>query len=172
MQATATVYTPQLITTPAPSFLQALPGRLSGLYTRQRSGVQDTDNPTGVIDFKIRGQVPLILLDGVPRDFASIDPESIESVTVLKDAPATVMFGQRSSNNIILVTTKRPAATPFVIIYSTKRNTGIIKQNKPLSSADYAILYNEARNNDGLAPYIRPVIFRLIKTAQTLYSIG
>lgn len=153
LQATATVYTPQLVTTPAPSFLQALPGRLSGLYTRQRSGVQDTDNPTGVIDFKIRGQVPLILLDGVPRDFASIDPESIESVTVLKDAPASVMLGQRSSNNIILVTTKRPAATPFRLSFTAQRGIQeLLSRTKTLPSADYAILYNEARNNDGLAP--------------------
>ncbi len=153
LQATATVYTPQLITTPAPSFLQALPGRLSGLYTRQRSGIQDTDNPSGVIDFKIRGQVPLILVDGVPRDFASIDPESIESVTVLKDAPATVMLGQRSSGNIILVTTRRPTAIPFKLSFTAQRGVqNLLSRTKPISSADYAILYNEARNNDDLAP--------------------
>lgn len=153
LQATATVYTPQLVTTPAPSFLQALPGRLSGLYTRQRSGVQDTDNPTGVIDFKIRGQIPLILVDGVPRDFSSIDPESIESITVLKDAPATVMLGQRSSKNIILVTTKRPTATPFNLSLTAQHGIQeLLSRTKTLSAADYAILYNEARNNDGLAP--------------------
>lgn len=153
LQSTATIYTPQLITTPAPSFLQALPGRLSGLYTRQRSGVQDNDNPSGVIEFKIRGQEPLILIDGVPRDFASIEPESIESVTVLKDALATAMYGQRSSNNIILVTTKRPVATPFKLSFTAQRGLQeLLDRSKPLSAANYAILYNEARNNDGLAP--------------------
>src|SRR5690606_5189840 len=113
LQATSTIYTEQLITTPAPSFLQALPGRLSGLYTRQRSGIQDTDDPVSVMDFRIRGQIPTILVDGIPRDFASIELESIASISVLKDALSTVMYGQRSSNNIILVTTKRPAITPF-----------------------------------------------------------
>jgi TonB-linked SusC/RagA family outer membrane protein len=153
LQSTATVYTGQLITTPAPSFLQALPGRLSGLYTRQRSGVQDTDDPISVVDFKIRGQIPIILIDGVPRDFSSIEPESIESVTILKDALSTVMFGQRSSGNIIQVTTKRPVATPFKLSFTAQHGLqNMINKSKPLSAADYAILYNEARNNDGLAP--------------------
>ncbi|WP_448698332.1 SusC/RagA family TonB-linked outer membrane protein [Mucilaginibacter sp. AW1-3] len=153
LQATSTVYTNQLTTTPAPSFLQALPGRLSGLYTRQRSGVQDNDDPTSVIDFRVRGQNPLILVDGVPRDFTSIDPESIESISVLKDALSTVLYGQRSSNNIILVTTKRPVATPFVLSATAQFGLqSLINLPKPVSSADYAILYNEARNNDGLAP--------------------
>lgn len=153
LQSTATVYNEQLITTPAPSFLQALPGRLSGLYTRQRSGVQATDDPISVVDFKIRGQVPTILIDGVPRDFSSIEPESIESVTILKDALSTVMFGQRSSGNIIQVTTKRPVATPFKLSFTAQHGLqSMINKSKPVSAADFAILYNEARNNDGLAP--------------------
>ena len=153
LQSTATVYNDQLITTPAPSFLQALPGRLSGLYTRQRSGVQDTDNPTSVVDFRIRGQVPLILVDGVPRDFSSIEPESIESITVLKDALSTVMLGQRSSGNIIQVITKRPVATPFKLSFTAQHGLQeLLNRSKPVSAANYAILYNEARNNDGLAP--------------------
>lgn len=153
LQSTATVYTDQLTKTPAPSFLQALPGKLSGLYTRQRSGVQDNDDPSGVVDFKIRGQIPLILIDGVPRDFSSIEPESIESVTILKDALSSVMFGQRSSNNIIQVTTRRPQATPFQLSFTAQHGLqDQLDKTKTVSAADYAILYNEARNNDGLAP--------------------
>jgi len=153
LQATSTVYTNQLVTTPAPSFLQALPGRLSGLYTRQRSGVQDTDDPTSVIDFRIRGQNPTILIDGVPRDFTSIEPESIESITILKDALSTVTYGQRSSNNIIFVTTKRPVVSPFKLSASIQQGAErLINLPKPVSAADYAILYNEALNNDGQAP--------------------
>jgi TonB-linked SusC/RagA family outer membrane protein len=157
LQATSTVYTNQLTTTPAPSFLQALPGRLSGLYTRQRSGVQDNDAPTSVMDFRVRGQNPLIIVDGVPRNFSSIDPESIESITVLKDALSTVLFGQQSSNNIISVTTKRPVATPFKLSATAQFGLqSMLNYNKPVSAADYAVLYNEARNNDGLAPVYTP----------------
>lgn len=153
LQATATVTNDQLVTTPAPSFLQALPGKLAGLYTRQRSGVQGTDDPVSVIDFKIRGQVPLILIDGVPRDFASIEPESIESITILKDALATVMFGQRSSSNIINVTTRRPIASPLKMSFTAQHGLqSFINKTKVVNAADYAILYNEARNNDGLTP--------------------
>ena len=153
LQSTATVYTSQLITTPAPSFLQALPGKLSGLYTRQRSGIQDNDNPSGVIDFRIRGQVPLILIDGVPRDFSSIEPESIQSITILKDALSTVMFGQRSSGNIIQVITKRPQITPFSLSFTAQHGVqNPLDKTKSVSATDYSILYNEARNNDGLAP--------------------
>ncbi|TZF82785.1 SusC/RagA family TonB-linked outer membrane protein [Pedobacter sp. BS3] len=151
LQATATVTTPQLTTTPAPSFLQALPGRLSGLYTRQRSGVQDSDDPVSVMDFRIRGQNPLILVDGVPRDFSSIEPESIESITVLKDALSTVMYGQRSSDNMILVTTRRPVVSPFKLSATVQHGVqSMLNMPKPLSAADYAILYNEARENDGM----------------------
>ncbi|MEO5648209.1 MAG: SusC/RagA family TonB-linked outer membrane protein [Chitinophagaceae bacterium] len=153
LQSTATVYTDQLITTPAPSFLQALPGRLSGLYTRQRSGVQDTDDPISVIDFSIRGQIPLILIDGVPRNFSSIEPESIESITVLKDALSNVMYGQRSSSNIIYVTTKRAVATPFKLSATVQHGVqSLLNMPKGVSAADYAILFNEARNNDKQAP--------------------
>jgi TonB-linked SusC/RagA family outer membrane protein len=153
LEATSTVYTDQLTTTPAPSFLQALPGRLSGLYTRQRSGVQDNDDPTTLMDFRVRGQNPLILVDGVPRDFTSIDPESIESISVLKDALSTVLYGQQSSNNIILVTTKRPIATPFKLSATFQYGLeSLINLPQPVSAAQYAILYNEARNNGGLAP--------------------
>jgi TonB-linked SusC/RagA family outer membrane protein len=153
LQSTATVYTDQLIKTPAPSFLQALPGKLSGLYTRQRSGIQDNDNPSGIMDFKIRGQNPLILIDGVPRDFSSIEPESIQSITILKDALSTVMYGQRSSNNIIQVITKRPQVSPFVLSFTAQHGLqNLLDKTKTVSATDYAILYNEARNNDGLPP--------------------
>ena len=153
IQSTATVYTNSLITTPAPSFLQALPGKLSGLYTRQRSGIQDNDDPISVVDFKIRGQVPLILIDGVPRDFSSIEPESIQSITILKDALSTVMFGQRSSGNIIQVTTKRPEVSDFKLSFTAQHGLQeLLSKTQAVSAADYAILYNEARNNDGLTP--------------------
>ncbi|MEJ5993759.1 SusC/RagA family TonB-linked outer membrane protein [Pedobacter sp. Du54] len=153
LQSTATVYNDQLIKTPAPSFLQALPGKLSGLYTRQRSGVQDNDDPSGVVDFRIRGQVPLILIDGVPRDFSSIEPESIQSITVMKDALSSVMFGQQSSNNIIQVITRRPQESPLQLSFTAQHGLqDQLDKTKTVSAADYAILYNEARNNDGLAP--------------------
>jgi hypothetical protein len=153
LQSTATVYTNSLITTPAPSFLQALPGKLSGLYTRQRSGIQDNDDPISVVDFRVRGQVPLILIDGVPRDFSSIEPESIESITILKDALSTVMFGQRSSGGIIQVVTKRPTVSPFQLSFTAQHGVQeLLSKAQTVSSGDYAILYNEARNNDGLTP--------------------
>jgi TonB-linked SusC/RagA family outer membrane protein len=153
LQSTATVYTNSLITTPAPSFLQALPGKLSGLYTRQRSGIQDNDDPISVVDFRIRGQVPLILIDGVPRDFSSIEPESIESITILKDALSTVMFGQRSSGGIIQVITKRPTVSPFKLSFTAQHGIQeLLSKTQTVSAADYAILYNEARDNDGLTP--------------------
>ena len=50
---------------------------------------------------------PLIQVDGVERDFNEIDPNEVESITVLKDAPATAVFGVRGANGVILVTTKR-----------------------------------------------------------------
>ena len=153
LQSVSTVYSDQLTTTPSAQFLQALPGRLAGLNINFTSGGPGLDG--NGMSFNIRGaRAQVILIDGVERGYQSISPEQIESITVLKDALSTVMFGQRSSYGILSVITKkgdlgRPRIS-FTVQSGFESPTAL---PKALSAWQYATLYNEAeKNNAGLAP--------------------
>lgn len=97
---------------PTPSFDQALQGQASGLQVLSSSG-----EPGAVANFKIRGinsinagTEPLFILDGVAvssEDFSAINPSDIESISVLKDASSTSIYGARAANGVIVITTKR-----------------------------------------------------------------
>ena len=148
LQSTATVYTDQLLTTPNPQFIQALPGRLAGLNVRS-FGIGPGLDGNGTT-FDIRGaRAQVILIDGVERGYMSIDPEQIESITLLKDALSTVMFGQRSSYGIISVKTKKGDVGKPRISFTAQ--SGIETPTalpKPLAAWQQATLYNEAIQND------------------------
>ncbi|MBO9729795.1 MAG: SusC/RagA family TonB-linked outer membrane protein [Chitinophaga sp.] len=148
LQSVATVYTNQLITTPSPQFLQALPGRLPGLNVTFGSGGPGLDG--NGLGFNIRGaRAQIILIDGIERGYQSIDPEQIESITVLKDALSTVMFGQRSSYGIISVRTKKgDVGKPRISFTAQSGFETPTALPKPLPAWQYATLYNEARQND------------------------
>ena len=95
--------------TPVSSVTNVLGGQMTGLTTVQYSGEPGAD----AADILVRGKAtfgdssPLIQVDGVERSMTDIDPNEIESVTVLKDASATAVFGIRGANGVILITTKR-----------------------------------------------------------------
>jgi TonB-linked SusC/RagA family outer membrane protein len=148
LQSTATVYTDQLSTTPNPQFIQALPGRLTGLNVRS-FGIGPGLDGNGTT-FDVRGaRAQVILIDGVERGYMSIDPEQIESITLLKDALSTVMFGQRSSYGIISVKTKKGDVGKPRISFTAQ--SGIETPTalpKPLPAWQQATLYNEAQRND------------------------
>ena len=153
LQSASTIYTDQLTTTPSPQFLQALPGRISGLNITFSSGGPGLDG--NGMGFNIRGaRAQIILIDGVERGYQSIDPEQIESVTVLKDALSTVMFGQRSSYGIISIRTKKgDVGKPRISFTAQSGFETPTALPKPLAAWQYATLYNEAKQNDaGLQP--------------------
>jgi TonB-linked SusC/RagA family outer membrane protein len=181
----ASIYTNQLTTTPATLYTYALPGQLPGLYTQQTSGfsaaqtsVQTNNglfsnviishnvvpNDNSEISLKIRGQNAITVIDGVQREISSIDPESIESISVLKDALSTILLGINSSNGILLVTTKRPTIGAPRISFTAE--TGMQQSlglPTPLSAYQYAYLYNEALQNDGKAPIYSAADFNAYK---------
>jgi TonB-linked SusC/RagA family outer membrane protein len=102
------------------------------------------------MNFDIRGaRAQVILIDGVERGYLSLDPEQIESITVLKDALSTAMFGQRSSYGVISIRTKKgDVGKPR---FSFTAQSGFETPSalpKPLAAWQYATLYNEARQND------------------------
>jgi len=156
LQSVSTVYTPQLITTPSPQLLQALPGRLAGLNIGFTSGGPGLDG--NGMTYNIRGaRAQIILVDGVERGYLSLDPEQIESISVLKDALSTVMFGQRSSYGILSIKTRKGDVGKPRISFTVQ--SGFETPSalpKPLSAWQYATLYNEARQNDAGATPVTP----------------
>ena len=98
-----------LMKSPVANVANALQGNLPGVSAVQPSGMPGADEPV----IRIRGvgslnsAEPLVLVDGVERPFSQLDPNEIESISVLKDASATAVFGVRGANGVILVTTKR-----------------------------------------------------------------
>lgn len=109
--AISSVKSEDLTRTPVSAVSQVLAGQMSGVSAIQYSGEPGSDASTiylrGKATFSSDGASPLIQVDGVERAMDDIDPEEIESITVLKDASATAVFGVRGANGVILVTTKR-----------------------------------------------------------------
>ena len=107
--AISSVGSEELMRTPVSSVTNVLGGQMTGLTTVQYSGEPGAD----AADILVRGKAtfgdssPLIQVDGVERSMTDIDPNEIESVTVLKDASATAVFGIRGANGVILITTKK-----------------------------------------------------------------
>ena len=102
-----------LVQRPAANTTELLQGQVAGLVTRQTSGLPGADGVT----LNIRGfGSPLILVDGVESGIAQIDPNDIESISVLKDASAAV-YGARAGNGVILVNTKRGSEKRAQITY-------------------------------------------------------
>lgn len=95
----------------------------------------------------------LAIVDGTPREFDTVKPDEIESITFLKGAQAVVLYGSRAAKGAILVTTKRGKVSPLTL--DVRANTGWhVAKAYPeyLGSAEYMTLYNEALANDGLQP--------------------
>lgn len=89
----------------------AIAGKLSGVLTIQQSGEPGNSNSEIIIRglSSWNGSAPLVLVDGVERDFKDLDPNEINTLSVLKDASATAVFGAKGANGVIIVTTKRGA---------------------------------------------------------------
>lgn len=144
----------ELTKVPTGSINNMLSGVVPGLSSVQYSGEPGADAAT----ILVRGQAttnnssPLIQVDGVERDFNDIDPSEIESITVLKDASATAVFGVRGANGVILVTTKRGKEGKAKI--SANTSMSVIVPTDPIKLAnayEYASYYNMQKLNDGAA---------------------
>ena len=117
----STVSSEQITQAPVSNISNALAGRLPGAVIQQRNG----EPGNNAADITIRGNStlgnssPLIVVDGIPgRDLNSINPNDVESITVLKDAAAAI-YGARAANGVVLVTTKRGTEdTPATFNYS------------------------------------------------------
>ncbi|WP_369867240.1 SusC/RagA family TonB-linked outer membrane protein [Bacteroides xylanisolvens] len=135
------------------SFGNALYGRLPGLFVQQASGELGSDYPALYVRGKhtfTGSNAPLVLVDGFPRDFNTLNVEEVESVSVLKDAAATALYGMDGANGIILVTTKRGVEGKTRVGF--KAEFGLATPTRLpdfYGSYDYASFYNMAEKNDG-----------------------
>jgi len=152
--AVASIKSDDLMKTPVSSVNNVLGGALSGVTTVQYSGEPGSD----AADIFVRGKAtwgdaaPLIQVDGVERSMSDIDPNEIESISVLKDASATAVFGVRGANGVVLITTKRGVEGKAKISVSSSFTAlSPTKMVEQASSLDYALFYNQMAANDGLA---------------------
>ena len=142
------------IKTPSASLTTTLAGHLAGVVAVQRTGEPGKD----AADIWIRGistpntSSPLVLVDGVERSFNDIDPEDIESLTTLKDASATAVYGVRGANGVILIKTKPgKVGKPTVSADYYESFTRFTKMVDLADGITYMNAANEAMRNDGIA---------------------
>jgi putative outer membrane protein, probably involved in nutrient binding len=145
----AAVNTKDLLQSPQANISNALAGRMPGLLSVQRSGEPGNDAST----LRIRGvgtfagdQDPLIMVDGIEStNYNNIDPNEIESITILKDASATAVYGVRGANGVLLIQTKRgEVSKPKVSLSTSVAFTTFPFLRDNMSAYDWASGYNQA----------------------------
>ncbi len=152
--AIASVGTKELLQTPSSNLSNSLVGRLPGLIATNTSG-----KPGSGSSISIRGKSTfgnndaLIVVDGVVRPFDQLDPNEVESVTILKDAAAAAVYGARAANGVILVTTRRGHTGKPRFNYSGYEGLQMpTRYPKLMNAYEYALTNNVARINAGQDP--------------------
>lgn len=142
----------QTATTSLPN---ALSGRMPGIITRQTSGEPGFD----AASIYIRGiatwgeKAPLVLVDGIERSISSVNPDEVESLSVLKDASATAVYGVKGANGVILINTKRgKQGKPQVSFRTESAILSSLAERNYIDGYEYASLMNEGLANVGKAP--------------------
>ena len=153
--------------TPGTSLVNMIGGRMPGVITMQVSGEpgQNLSNfwVRGVSTFGA-GAGALVLIDGIEGSLNDIDVDDVESISVLKDAAATAVYGVRGANGVVLVTTKRGSKEKIqVTARATVKLSQIKRLPEYLSSYDYARLANEARAMSGESDLYTPIQLDIIK---------
>ncbi|KAB7731784.1 SusC/RagA family TonB-linked outer membrane protein [Rudanella paleaurantiibacter] len=150
---------------------QALQGRAAGVQITQNSG-----SPGGTTTIRIRGgnsiqgdNEPLYVIDGVPfkndgagsgssfNVLSTLNPSDIETMTVLKDASSTAIYGSRGANGVVIITTKRGKAGRSVVNFESYYGVQEVRKFYPvLNAREYAQFVNDANTNEGRAPVYTP----------------
>lgn len=157
-----------LINRPVTSLTNALQGTVPGVAVLSRPG--DVGADLGSVNVRGRGNLgtsaPLYVVDGVivaAGDFARINPNDVENISILKDASASAIYGSRAAYGVILVTTKKGAGS-FRLNYNAyygKQYAAYLPDFT--NSYDYAVLYNESETNAGRQPRFRSGILDTIR---------
>lgn len=163
--AISTISSEEIVQTPTSNLNAGLSGKMPGLTIMMKDGELGREN----IQTLIRGQAtvndaqPLILVDGIEREISTLSPYDVESISILKDASATAVFGVRGANGVILITTKkgvegkprisantnfsiqRPTRLPepmSALEYVTTRNS-VIQQNNETTGQNIPLPYSD-----------------------------
>jgi len=157
---------------PVANMTNSIAGRIAGVVAVQRSAEPGNDNS----DIWIRGistfsnSTPLILVDGVEREFNNIDPEDIESFSILKDASATAVYGVKGANGVVLVTTKQGVkGKPRIRMEYNKGFTRFTKVPDFADGVTYMQMANEALTTRGYAPKYSEEAIRKTYTQEDPY---
>ncbi|MBI9061876.1 MAG: TonB-dependent receptor [Marinilabiliaceae bacterium] len=160
--AISTIQSKEIVKVPTSNLSTAITGKLAGVVTIQQSGRPGED----AASIYIRGQStwvnssPLIIVDGVERgSFSEIDPNEVESISVLKDASSTAVYGVRGANGVILITTKRgEEGKPAINISANWGAQRPVNVPRFLGSYDHLMLRKQATINDGKDPANDPLL--------------
>lgn len=140
----AAISSDKLMEVKAPSVTNMLAGRLPGLRAVQRSGSPGDDGAS--VDIRGYGSM-LVIVDGIERDYTQLDPNDIESISILKDAAAAV-YGFKGSNGVLMVTTKKGTEQKVKIDYNGYVGfQKVTRYPEMMNAYEYASLYNEAIHN-------------------------
>ncbi|WP_169303368.1 SusC/RagA family TonB-linked outer membrane protein [Pedobacter cryophilus] len=157
---------PQL---PLSTLTNSLSGRLPGLYIKQSGTRPGTDDASFLIRGRSSynsGQAPLVLVDGVERDFVNMDLNEIEGISVLKDAASLSWYGMSAANGVVYVTTKRGDAVKTKVTFDAQGGAQTpINITSPLNSFQFANQSNQHALNSGL-----PLVYD--QTALDAYQSG
>jgi len=153
--AISTIKGQDMASQPVADLSNSLGGRATGIIFTQGSGEPGYDGS----NILIRGigttgnTQPLVIVDGIPRNFTQLDPNTVASVTILKDAAAVAPYGLGGANGVILITTKKgKIGTPTLTYNSYVGWQNPTVQTKFVNAYQYATLFNAADDNLG-APH-------------------
>ena len=136
---------------PVPNVSNALEGLAPGLFVRQTSGEPGFSGSS----FEIRNfGNALVIVDGSPGNIDNLDPNEIESISILKDAAAASVYGVQGGNGVVLVTTKKGTIKVPELNYSNQfTSTAFTTYPEFFNSVDYSTVLNEGLVNSGQAPF-------------------
>lgn len=157
---------------PVQNAVQALQGQISGLQITSPNGGQLNGETTinirgvGTIGEGSSGEV-LVLIDGVEGDLSILNPQDIESVSVLKDAASSSIYGSRAPFGVILVTTKKGVKGRASINYNNSFRFGQpINMPRMADSFSFVTYFNDAANNSGQSPWFSDEFIQRVKDFQ------
>lgn len=163
---------------PTSNVQNALVGKLPGFFAQQRSGQPGKDASDyfirGVSSLNAAGNRPLIIVDDIEYTYeqlSQINVNEIESISILKDASTTAIFGIKGANGVLVVTTRRGAGGRPKFNFRTEAGfQAPVRTPKFLDSYNTALLVNEANMNDGLTPQFTQNDLDLFKSGADPYG--
>lgn len=175
--AVSVVSSDQFEQRPVTSAAQALQGAVPGLQIQSSSGSLDSSPSINVRGTATIGQgssgSPLILIDGSEGDINTLNPQDIETISVLKDAAASSIYGSRAPFGVILITTKSGKKGKVSVNYNNSfRFSNLIRGKHTMNSVDFASWVNDFSTANGGSPHFSDERMQAIKAYHDATPVG